>query len=188
MKKCLKHLLGLTILVSLGFYTGLVYALPSAELSSSEISLGGGLWEYDFTFNNTSDAVSDPGVDLYDVVLHFSTSANLITAILPSGWDQISGTGFIDSTSQDPGEPPAGTDIPPGGSLSGFAFQFDTQIAQFPFDALLVNPDDPFNPFPFSDISVPVAAPSSVPEPATFLLCGCGLAGLMARRMRFKEA
>jgi hypothetical protein len=56
---------------------------------------------------------------------------------------------------ENPGTPPAGTDIPLGETLSGFLFRFETRIGPGPFTAIFVNPADPNDPLIFNGTSEP---------------------------------
>ena len=55
-----------------------------------------------------------------------------------SYWDPMNKTGSFELISLTTGSPPGGSDIPPGSTLSGFLFQFDTRIGPVPFTATFV--------------------------------------------------
>jgi hypothetical protein len=118
-----------------------------------------GDWQYEFTLSNTA---SVPGADLYDLSFTFPSSGTFSVISLPSGWDYfsswdpVSKAGAFELFSLTPGAPPVGSDIPPGSSLSGFLFQFDTRIGPVPFTATFVNPADPDDPLIFSGTIEPV--------------------------------
>jgi hypothetical protein len=175
-------MLGLLVVV---FLNGSALATPMAAFSYVETDLGGGMWQYNYTLYNTSDPVADAGADLYDVFFTFNSSAAFTVVSVPTGWDWNGGSGFADIYSLNPGEPPIGTDIAPGTSLSDFVFQFDYQAGALPFDATLFNPNDPDNPTMYSDTSS--GTTSAVPEPSTCLLLGAGIAGFGLFRKRFKK-
>ena len=156
-------------------------ATPSAEAIYSEINLGGGLWQYDYSFVNTSDPVANAGVTLYDMFFQFNSSQSVTVVSLPSGWDNTSGLGFVETFSLNPGVPPVGTDIAPGASLNGFVFQFNYQAGPLAFAATLVNPLDANNPFVYNGTS----GPATVPLPPALALLGPGLVGLASVRKRF---
>lgn len=129
------------------------YAAVGARLFFSEKFLGGGVWQYDFTLSNIA---TEPGLDLYLLSLSLATGGSYDVNSLPSGWDftavydLLNGLLTLDLFSLWPGPPPDGSDIPPGGSLSGFIVRFDTWIGPVPFTATFANPVDPGNPLTFS--------------------------------------
>src|SRR3990170_380669 len=121
-------------------------AIPSADFRYAETSLGGGLWQYDYTLFNTSDPVLDAGYDVYDIFISFSSSSSYSILSYPAGWDPtFSGPGFIEVFSDPWGSPP-GQDVIPGASLAGFSFLFDYRVGDTYFEAYLTNPVDAFNP------------------------------------------
>ncbi len=183
MRSFVRLLVILTVVTVFGLWVGNASAIPSAQAFFSESSLGGGLWQYNYTFLNTSDPAADAGSTLYDMFLQFDSSHQVTVVSLPSGWDNISGLGFVDAFSLNPGAPLTGTDIAPGASLSGFVFQFNYQAGPLAFTATLVNPLDEANPFVYDGTS----SPAPVPIPSVLLLLGPGLVGLMAVRRRFKR-
>jgi hypothetical protein len=144
------------IIVLLFFLPGTSSA--QAKFSFIEKALAGGSWQYEFTLSNTASA---PGADLYDLSFTFPSSGAFSVISLPSGWDYFSTwdpvnkAGAFELISLTPGPPPGGSDIPPGFSLPGFSFRFDTQIDPVPFTATFVNPGDPGNPLTFSGTSEP---------------------------------
>lgn len=152
-----------------------VLAIPSADLLYNETDLGGGWWQYDYTVYNTSDPVGDAGFDLYDVFISFDSSATYVPLSLPGGWDGFDGMGFAEWFSLNPGAPPVGTDIDPGGFLGGFSFQIDYEAGNLSFDVYLTNPLDPINPVLYSETTAPATLPAPVPEPETIALLGIGL-------------
>jgi hypothetical protein len=150
-----------------------VWAIPSASFLYEEENISPGVWRYDYSLYNTSDPILDVGYNIFDVFLSFDPSRVGAILVTPDGWDGVSGSGFIEATSQNPGLPPAGNDIAPGGMLGTFSFLFDYRAGGLPFAVFFVNPSDPENSFSFNNTSLPATAP--IPEPYTLLLLGNGL-------------
>jgi hypothetical protein len=158
-------------------------AIPIVNVQYVETALGGGLFQYDYTVRNDSDPVADAGVDVYDLAWFF-TAGSLVSAVLPDGWDAISGLGFLDTFSLAPGTSPLGTDIGPGQLLAGFSFVFDAQVGALTFQAVMTNPADPANPLLYDGATVDVAT-AGVPEPGTLgLMLAGGLFAALRRRSR----
>lgn len=155
-----------------GFSNGISWAIPSSQALYTEFNLGGGIWRYDYILYNTTDPIADAGYDIFDFTLYFDPSVTITNIDLPSNWDFISnenpsGSGiyydFIDWYS-------LGADVPPGSSLDDFSFMSNMRLVSLPFDVYLTNPIG--DPVIYSGNTAPV------PEPATLLLLGGGLAGI----------
>lgn len=82
----LKTLPFLFVVVFLCSYAGSSSAVPSANFLYTETSLGGGLWQYDYTLFNTSDPILDAGFDVFDVTIDFNPAAAFTLLSLPVGW------------------------------------------------------------------------------------------------------
>lgn len=151
-------------LVLPGVGAPLAGAIPLVDIRYVETDAGGGAFRYEYTLFNRSSPVTEAGMNLFDVLLSFEPLQEGSVLALPAGWDSISGAGFIELFSVEIGEPPEGSDIPPGGFLSGFVLEFNYRAGPLAFDALLTNPQDS---------SVPIQAPgttAAVPEPSSALL------------------
>ncbi|MBI5663535.1 MAG: hypothetical protein HZC49_00380 [Nitrospirae bacterium] len=109
-----------------------VPAAPDAGIFYFETDLGEGLWQYDYTFNNTSDA----GEYLYNVFFNFTQDTSFTFISLPVGWDGILWDGTTWETSiADTYSSDVDYDIAPGNSLGGFAFTVDYQAGDIAYDA-----------------------------------------------------
>jgi hypothetical protein len=161
------------------FQSSPALAIPMLDVRITyvEKALDGGLWEYDYTVSNKSEAE----VAIWDVFLHFNTPVLLASGVLPYGWEFQSEpdisypTEFINVWSICPGAPPIGTDIAAGTALPGFVFQFGSRIGDVSFDAITTEWDTSSEGYYiFSGLTAPV------PEPATILLMMSGFAAIGA--------
>jgi hypothetical protein len=159
-------------------------AAPIGSVEYIETNLGGGLFQYDYTLHNLGDPLTDAGSDLFDFALFFPDAVSLVgddvRNAAPTDWQVIGAAGFVDSISLTPGAAPVGADIGPGGLLTGFRFVLDGQIGNAAFQMLFADPNEPFDPIIFEG----VAAPMTVPEPASLLLAGVGLGLLLVVRRK----
>lgn len=162
---------------------GQAVAVPMVDISYVETDLGGGLWEYDFTVSNTGDPVADAGFNVYDVFFTFDLAITASVVSLPMDWDGIDGPGFFGAFSLLPGEPPFGADIGPGASLGGFVLQFDAQVADLAYEAMIENPLDFFEPVILTGTATDTSQ-IPVPEPSTLVLLCAGLVGITMVRRR----
>ncbi len=107
------------------------FAAPGANLVYRESDLGSGLWQYDYSFYNTSTN----GEFLYSVDLLFNQSATVNGVPLPAGWDSTTWEGgnqtdFIMTFSTD-----SSYDITAGSFLSGFRFTIDFRASNTAYNA-----------------------------------------------------
>jgi hypothetical protein len=148
-------------------------AAPGAGILYTETDIGGGLWQYDYAFQNTSDS----GDYLYSVYLYFTQETLFTGTLLATGWDGIVWDGntwpttFTDTYSTDPGY-----DIAAGNSLGGFSFTVDYQAGDIAYDAF------------FSGDQMISGTTSLVPEPVSSTLFVIGGAVLGFRRFMKRKA
>ena len=111
--------------------SSMALAATSANIVYEETNLGGGLWQYDYTFYNASGSEY-----LFAVDLLLDQWATVDWLNIPTGWDSSMlgftpmETDFIDVTSIDPVY-----DISAGSSLDGFSFTIDYQAGSIPYSA-----------------------------------------------------
>ena len=167
-----KVCLGLTVffLISL-FISSPISAAPSASILYAEADLGGGLWQYDYTFRNNSSN----NEYLYSVYLNFSQEVTVDWVDIPTGWDNNlwghtpESTIFLDSFSTS-----ANNDITAGTSLGVFSFTVDSQVGNLSYNAYF---DDHLGGFTSTTGSSTV-----VPEPVSLVLFLSGGALLGIRK------
>ena len=117
-----KNLFKLLILISLFMFAQTALATPSASILYDETDVGGGYWQYDYTFFNTSTSEN-----LYGVRLEFSGSLEVTNPTLGASWEgmwgNLSPTIFLETHSTN-----NANDIAAGNELSGFSFRTNSQI------------------------------------------------------------
>ncbi len=121
-------------------------AIADPIMNYAETNLGGGFYDVAFRVVNTFDPAANAGVNLYDIVFNFPSSAFLLS--LPSGWTlnpSTSGTN-VEAYSTFPGPPSSGTDIAPGQPLGGFEFLFERTIGDIAFAHSFTDPTHPDQP------------------------------------------
>lgn len=151
----LRKLLITTIVVgSLFIISSIALATPNASLLYLETDLGNGLWQYDYTFYNTSTTES-----LYSVYLYFTQDTSFTGTSLPTGWDGIVWDGNTWTTNfADTYSTGTNYDIAAGSSLNGFSFTVDYHAGNISYDAYL------------SEDNVVSGTTALVPEPISSIL------------------
>lgn len=140
--------------------------------------LGGGVWNYALTIDNTTGPEPIMGLNVLhgDTVFGLNELSNIVA---PAGWDFFPPDEFVDDLfffSLDPGD-----DVGVGDTLDGFSFDSLTDPGDLTFgdfDVDLVG-GETFQQLPIGDIYLP--------EPSSLLLFGSGVAA-MAARVRKRRA
>lgn len=133
----------------------------------TETDLGGGTWQYDYTFHNTSDATES----LYSVYFYFAQSTTFNWVNIPSGWDStLNGFTPIDTTLADTYSTGLAYDIGAGNSLGFFSFTVGYKAGDISYDAYL------------SGDNVVSGMTAVVPEPVSLTLFVIGAGVLIGRR------
>ncbi|MBI5049290.1 MAG: hypothetical protein HZC11_00050 [Nitrospirae bacterium] len=157
--------------VSMFLFAAMAFAVPSADILYYETELESGLlWQYDYTFYNTT-AGSEY---LYSVWFDFDGDHEFTGLPLPTGWDGIAGeptTSFAMVFAMDP---MGSDDIAPGNSLSGFSFVIDYQAGNIPYTAYFSDHEGGYSSL--------AGTTALAPEPISSILFLTGGAALAVRR------
>ncbi len=111
--------------------SAMAFATPYASILYQETNLGGSLWQYDYIFQNNSNA----GEYLYKVNMDFGLLLDVTGDPLPSGWtatmwEGTNNTSYVDAFTTD-----TSFDIAPGNSQSGFRFTVGQQVGSLAYTA-----------------------------------------------------
>src|SRR5262249_10114974 len=124
------------------------------------------------------------GANAFDVFLSFDPTKIVTVADEPAGWDAISGSGFAEFFSLNPGAPPTGADVPPGVSLGNFVLDFAFDPGPLPLQVLFSNPEDSENPIVLIGTTTPLSTTVNLPSSISLLLTSFFLLAAVTRRMR----
>ncbi len=128
-----KLLVTTIIMLSMLFiFSSPALATPNASILYLETDLSGGLWQYDYTFYNTSTADEY----LYKVYLDFSQELTATGSPLPTGWYGTVWEGEnINATSLDAMTIDQSYDIAANDYLGGFGFTVNYQVGNISYTA-----------------------------------------------------
>jgi len=149
------------------------HATMSADILYTETELSEGLWQYNFTVENTS-SLGDSHPYLWNVALDFDEYANVTILSSPENWTIGSFTSSFDLNDTDYLEmysDKSDSDVLPG-ALTGLSFTADHRLGEIIYEVWF---SDHGTPEDWTSIS---GTASAVPEPATCWLLGFGLIGL----------
>ena len=157
--------------------TSMANASPGASFIYQESNTGG-LWRYDYTFRNTSDA----GENLYKVFFDFGGPTTATGLPLPTGWFGTVWQGQHVNTYINTMSTNAASDIVSGSSLSGFSFTVDHQIGNISYWAEFRNNSG----YTATSGTTAAFAPPVAPEPISSALFLAG-GTLLIVRNRWKR-
>ena len=154
-------------------------AAVSANVLYSETDLGAGLWQYDFTFENTS-MVDDSHPYLWKVSLDFEEYAYIELLNSPKDWTTGSYIGSLPDTTDyvELYSDAVEYDVFSGGILSGLNFTADYQLGEISYIAEFSDHGE------FEDWTSVEGMASPVPVPGAVWLLGSGLLGLAGIRRK----
>ncbi len=152
----------------------------SADIRYTETDLGGGLWQYDFTIQNTSSSMEDSHPYLWKMALDFENDANVTLLNNPGNWTVGTYTGSLPDITDyvEMYSDASDFDVIPGSLLTGLSFTADYRLGEITYE---VGFSDHGTFEKWASIS---GTASAVPVPAAVWLLGSGLIGLMGFRRK----
>ncbi|MDL1956862.1 MAG: PEP-CTERM sorting domain-containing protein [Candidatus Desulfofervidus auxilii] len=173
MKKAVKKIKFLTIVIAvltIIVISRLVLAIPIVHVNTT-VTYDPVTAVYTYNYEIANDQNSPDYVGIFDLF----PAVSVFDIVSPTGWDYMVAGNWVEWYSTWPTY-----DIAPGGSLSGFSFKSYGSPGTITYDAGAwgaAYPDD----YAFGNTVGPV------PEPATLLLIGSGLASLALVRKKIRR-
>ncbi|MBI4682475.1 MAG: PEP-CTERM sorting domain-containing protein [Nitrospirae bacterium] len=171
------RLIASIVFAALFMFSSMAIASPNANFLYTE-NYSGGLWHYDYTFYNMSDA----GENLFKVYFDFGSVITVTGSPLPAGWSGTVWQGQHDNTYINSMSTNALNDITAGNELSGFSFTVDHQIGNISYWAEFRNNSG----YTATSGTTAPLAPPVVPEPISTVLFLTG-GSLLVIRNRWKR-
>nr|NJM03387.1 VPLPA-CTERM sorting domain-containing protein [Desulfobacula sp.] len=172
MKKISISFMALALLAVL-MIASAAHATMSANILYTETELSEGLWQYNFTVENTSLA-GESHPYLWKVALDFENNAYVTLLNNPGNWTVGTYIGslpditdYVEMYSES-----SAFDILPGSLLSGLSFTADYRLGEITYEAWFSNHGT------FEEWTSVSGTASAVPVPAAVWLLGSGLIGL----------
>ena len=125
-----RFLMAVLLMLVVVFSSGVVFAAPSASMLYTETNVGGGWWQYDYMFANSSTAEEY----LYSVIFDIASESDAVGLALPLGWDGTVWMG-ANTTTFLVTFATSGNDIAANTNLSGFSFKVNYQAGSTAYTA-----------------------------------------------------